>query len=176
MKNTRTNAHMYAFIYIAIAVSLSACQKNGKDGLPGVNQPGQDGHSAAFSQASADSSLCPAGGTVLNAGVDLNDDSFLQMGEIKATAVTCNGQDGTSPTLSPFTPVSLVSACGGSVLDPNNEVFIKLSNGQLIGSVSENVDGKNTHFGVVIPGYWHSTGSNGHECNFTVDSNYNVIN
>lgn len=185
---------MKKLLIVSFLIILSACSKNGKDGLSGAvgdsglnGLPGSNGHSAVFSQSVADISLCSNGGTVITAGVDLNDNSLLDVSETKAVAVNCNGlngsngldgtngqdgqngHDGADAPATPFTPVAIVSACGGDINNPNNEVFIRMSNGTLIGTVSENVGGLNTHLGVVAPGAYISTGSNGSGCNFTVN-------
>ncbi len=170
---------MVKMIVFMLAVALVACNgkdgRSGQDGQNGLNghtsPPAVNGHSAAFAAAPADVSLCAAGGTVLNAGTDFNDDGALELTEVSATAVVCNGAPAAT---NGFEPTNLVAACGGNIADSNNELFIRLANGILIGSVSQNVNGLNTHFGVVAPGTWVSTGSNGHTCVFTVDESYNI--
>jgi hypothetical protein len=157
---------------------------NGTNGNNGTN--GTNGHSTLIVSVPAEQSLCPAGGYVFTSGTDLNDDSVLQVTEVTSTAVVCNGTNGTNglnapPT--PFTPASLVEPCAANpnnpsaadLANPNLEVFLKLANGMLIASVSKNLSGEDTHFGVVTPGTWESTGINSN-CVFTVDANGNITN
>lgn len=57
---------------------------------------GTNGHSAAFSMGVADNTACSNGGSILNAGVDTNDNGVLETSEITSIAVVCNGNNGAS--------------------------------------------------------------------------------
>lgn len=153
----------------------------GPQGDPGSN--GSNGHSAAFSMAAADSSLCPTGGSVISMGVDLNDDGILEVSETTQVATVCNGLNGTNGTNgtnappTPFTPVAILAPCAKNPMSPTTaelsnpdlEVFLKLQNGTVIDSFSETVSGYNTHFGVLSPGAYESTGAT--NCTFTYNAN-----
>lgn len=190
---------LYVMLYVSLGLYFTACDntarfadcldgcsmKNGLDGtlgpkgeigVPGSDgNNGNDGHSAAFSQGVATPSLCPNGGVVLNAGVDINDDGVLQVSEIKSTSVTCNGLDGLpSVTVpNPFAPIALIDPCGYTA-GHYNEVFIKFSNGTILASFSDNANGQNTRFSVLVPGSYITTDGTG--CKFTVDSSGNITN
>lgn len=151
---------------------------NGNDGNDGTNgqdgSNGSNGHSAAFSQSIADVSLCANGGAVINMGIDLNDDSVLQLAETKQTAIVCNGLNGTNgqnAPPSPFSPVSVVNPCGDAP-SIDDEVFLRLGNGQLLWSQSDNIQGYNTRFSLGRAGTWQTT--DGDACIFTLDANYQI--
>lgn len=155
---------------------------SGSKGDPGT--PGSNGHNSLISVATADSSLCTNGGSVFSMGTDLNDDATLELTETTSTAVVCNGNngsnghDGNNAPPTPFTPVALVEPCATNpnnpsatdLANPNLEIFLKMSSGLLLATVSANQAGLNTHIGVVAPGMnWVSTGI-GSNCVFSVDS------
>jgi hypothetical protein len=162
--------------------STGATGPQGGTGATGQNGTnGSNGHSSLIKSTPADVSLCSNGGYVFTSGLDVNDDSILQITEVTSSAVICNGTNGSNGTNAPptpFTPAGLVEPCASDpnnpsasdLANPNLEVFLKLSNGMLIASVSLNLDGYDTHFGVVTAGTWISTGINSN-CTFTVDSN-----
>jgi len=160
-----------------------ATGQTGQTGQAGQN--GQNGHSAAFSQGVADSSLCQNGGTVISLGVDLNDNGKLDPNEVTQIATVCNGlngQNGANGTNghdappSPFNIVSLLAPCAADPMhptaselsNPDLEIFEKLQNGTILDSFSENISGYDTHFGVLSPGTYESTGAG--NCIFSVDS------
>lgn len=65
------------------------------------------------------------------------------------------------------------------VLDPcgdapgiYDEVILRLANGQLLSSFSENANGKNTRFSILTPGNYVTT--DGSNCAFSVDLSGNV--
>lgn len=88
-----------------------------------------------------------------------------------------NGADGqpgsTGPAAPPtaFTPTSIVNPCGDA---PNvyDEVFIRLSNGMLIASFSDDVSGANTRFSLITAGSYMTT--DGDHCYFSVDADGNL--
>jgi hypothetical protein len=152
------------------------------DGIQGpIGNAGNSGHSAAIAQSTADTSMCSTGGTVISLGVDINDNGTLETAETTQIATVCNGtkgeqgvagQNGSSPILAPFTPIGVVSACGGSIDDVNNEVFFRLQNGKLVGSVSDKANGENTRLGIITPGTYYSTGHT--SCTFTINSDGSI--
>jgi hypothetical protein len=158
---------------------------NGLNGSMGPQGPsGTNGHSVLVMSGTtlAGDGLCTNGGSVLTLGTDVNDDNILDGTEQTSVAVICNGVDGSngvdgapglnaSPT--PFTPVGIVDPCGTR---PGifNEVFLKLSNGTLLASFSDNVNGTNTRFSILTAGNYMTT--DGDNCTFTVDSLGNITN
>lgn len=171
----------------------------GSNGVNGTN--GLNGHSMASRSSIADSSLCVNGGNVLSVGLDINDDTVLQDGEISDVLVACNGLNGANgsngtngtngsngsngsngatgatgaagsnapPTA--FTPVALINPCGAS---PSgfDEMFIKLQNGMVIASFSDNNTGYNTRMSVLRAGTYQTTDNDA--CIFTLDSSGNI--
>jgi hypothetical protein len=66
---------------------------NGADGEDGAN--GADGLSSLVRVRQEDgSATCPAGGSVVESGIDRNRDSVLDDEEVDSSALICNGSDG----------------------------------------------------------------------------------
>lgn len=176
---------------IALLMILSACGRNGVDGkdgtsgfngqngtngIDGVNGlAGDNGYNSLVSLV-AGANSCSNGGTTLLTGLDLNRNNSLDTLEVMASAQICNGQngadgedgvDGEDASLSGFTPIALVNPCGDApgVYD---EIFIKLANGTLIASFSENANGKNTRFVILTAGTYQTT--DGDNCVFTLNN------
>lgn len=194
---------LYVSLYLALGLYFTGCDntsktldcidgcsiENGRDGQagpkgsPGLDGlPGLNGHSLAFSKGDADISLCPAGGSVLTAGVDLNDDTVLQASEIQATSIVCNGvngndgedgQDGVSLVPNPYSLVGLVDPCGDSP-GRYDEVFIRFANGSMLASFSDSANGSNTRFSLLVPGSYQTTDGTG--CYFTVSPDGSLTN
>ena len=74
----------------------------------------------------------------------------------------CNG---VVETVTVTEPTVLVNPCGDA---PNvvDEVFVKLSNGTLLASMSADVNGSNTRLVVLEPGRYQTT--DGDQCQFTI--------
>lgn len=154
--------------------------EQGPSGAKGL--PGKNGHSLTF-QTLLTSSCLNGGHTVLMA-VDLNDNNMVDPlidGNLSSMEI-CNGQDGSNGTNgqdgadappSEFTPVEIVDPCSDA---PNifDEVFLRLFNGQLLWSLSDNANGLNTRFSLAVPGSWKTT--DGSACFFSIDSSYNLYN
>jgi hypothetical protein len=152
----------------------------GPAGSNGTN--GTNGHNALAAFVSGGFLSCAAGGTTLIVGTDSNDDGVLQPTEITGSAVICDGanghdgqdgEDGKDAPPTAFTPVALVDPCGDKpgVYD---EVFVRLQNGTLIASFSDDATGTNTHFAVLTAGSYVTT--DGSHCYFSVDANGNLQN
>ena len=129
-------------------------------------------------------------------GIDLNDNSILEDVEIKSIASVCNGLDGVdgedgqdgldgldgrygnAAVSSQFSIAAIYMPCAANPMSPtqaelrnsNLEVMLKLENGLLVSSISDNTAGKNTRFGLVNEGTWLSTGAQ--SCTFTVRNGY----
>lgn len=151
---------------------------NGTNGLNGSN-----GHSAAFSELAADSTVCPTGGTVLSAGVDLNDNQVLEVSETKQVVITCNGQTGATGATGATgsqgsagtngvdaTPVTLVQLCPGvSNYGTFIELGVCLNNTTLIAVYSQNGG-----FATVLAPGNYSSNAIGSACSLTVGPNCKV--
>lgn len=144
---------------------------NGTDGKDGSN--GQDGFSIVTLLGPSNS--CSNGGVTLIIGKDVNRSGVLELAEdsnIQSVDI-CNGQDGTSAPVSQLTPVGIINPCGDA---PNlqDEVFLKLQNGTILTSISENANGKNTRLSFLTQGTYITT--DGDNCRFTIDSVGNISN
>ena len=80
-----------------------------------------------------------------------------------------NGLDATVPEGTNITEV--IDPCGDAI-GIIDEVLLKLSNGQVLASFSENANGKNTRFSLIPTGSYVTT--DGSNCHFTVDALGNV--
>lgn len=125
--------------------------------------PGEDGLSMVFSTSSASS--CPNGGSVILMAQDTNRNNLFDLtdGSIMSTTI-CNGTNA-PPTA--FTPVGLLDPCGDAP-GRYDEIFLKLSNGTILASFSDNVSGLNTRFSVLSPGTYQTT--DGDNCIFTINA------
>lgn len=122
---------------------------------------------------------CSNGGLTVLMGVDANDNLVLDTLEVQQSNEICNGQNGSNgqngldapPT--PFSPTGLVEPCGDApgVFD---EVFIRLANGSIVASFSDNISGYNTRFSLLTPGTYQTT--DGDNCIFSLDNNGNIYN
>ena len=90
----------------------------------------------------------------------------LTDGSIMSTTI-CNGVDGDDAPATAFTPVALLDPCGDAP-GRYDEVFLKLSNGTILASFSDNVSGLNTRFSVLTPGTYQTT--DGDNCVFTINA------
>lgn len=81
------------------------------------------------------------------------------------------GIPGINAIVSAYSIDSVIDPCGDApgVID---EVLLKLHNGQLLVSFSDNTKGDNTRFAILSAGNYHTT--DGSNCNFSVDSLGNV--
>lgn len=161
-------------------VSVNGCGKPAQQGAPGAKGdagiPGINGHNAIVSMANV-ALTCSHGGYTLIVATDMNDNQIIDAGDVASSAEICHGapgaaghdgedgHDGADAPPTPFSPVGIVNPCGDA---PNlvDEVFLKLSNGLLLASFSDNSLGKNTRFGVLTPGAYQTT--DGDNCSFTV--------
>lgn len=92
-------------------------------------------------------------------------------GNVGATGA--QGIPGQDAPINPYDPVGLVDPCGTNP-SIHNEVFIRLYNGLLLASFSDNINGYNTRFTVLSPGTFQTT--DGDNCIFTVTNTYQIIN
>lgn len=145
---------------------------SGSNGLAGQNgQDGQDGYGMVFTQTTA--TTCANGGSTLLFARDLNRNSVFDIEDDNIQSLTvCNGLNGTngidgaSAAPSAFTPVTLLNPCGDApgIYD---EVFMKLSNGTVLVSFSDDWTGHNTRLSVITPGTYQTT--DGDNCIFTIN-------
>lgn len=167
---------------------------NGTNGSDGAN--GSFGHNSLITVLHSAPS-CVNGGITLLAGIDVNDSNSLDGIEVASSTEVCNGQNGingvngtngsngtngvngtngtngTNAAPTAFTPVSIVDPCGDTpgIYD---EIFIRLQNGMLIASFSDNANGQNTRFSIITAGSYITT--DGSACYFSVDGSGNLYN
>lgn len=153
---------------------------------------GSDGLSVVFSIVQSNS--CANGGYTLLMAYDSSGNGVLDINDTGLqSADICNGLagdigskgdkgdtgssglDGASPSLPVFTPTALITPCSDRVGITYKETFLKLVNGTLLASFSDDTNGKNTRFSILIPGNYQTTDGRPY-CYFTVDSNNNIIN
>jgi len=146
----------------------------GNPGLDGAN--GVDGYSTLVKVAN--SALCVAGGVEIITGLDLDRNNELDLSEQEYSSTICNGETGAtgSPgapgiagpaSTSPFDIVQIIDVCGDApgILD---EIFLKLRNGNIVASFSDNANGQNTRFSLLSNGNFRTT--DGSNCFFTVNN------
>jgi hypothetical protein len=75
--------------------------------------------------------------------------------------------------MTPFTIVGLINPCGDApyIYD---EIFLKLANGTIIASFSDDIYGTNTRFSVLAPGTFMTT--DGDRCIFSVNAAGQIYN
>lgn len=172
-----------------LAFTLVACG-NGKEPIFVIEKDGvagKDGTNGFNSLVALVSSpvggVCVAGGTEVLTGLDVNANGLIDAGDSNLQSSTiCNGvagadgqdgSDGQDAAPTAFTPVALLDPCGdfaGTV----DEVLLKLSNGTVLASFSDNANGKNTRFGILGAGSYQTTDGSG--CFFSIDANGDMYN
>lgn len=140
---------------------------NGSNGDDGNR--GQDGYDQVVLLIAAGAS-CATGGTTFLMARDLNRNGTLDVldDDRFQSATICNGVDGAAGAdaqLPPFALVQIIDPCDDA---PNvyDEVIIRLSNGQLLASFSDNVNGYNTRFSILPPGNYITT--DGSYCHISI--------
>jgi hypothetical protein len=128
---------------------------NGSNGSDGAD--GQDGENCEVVQAINGALIVCANSSVLVLNGQNGEDGT-------------DGEDGSDAPPTAFTVTAIIDPCGQQ--SQWDEVLLKLANGQIIASFSQNASGLNTRFVSLLPGSYITT--DGTACQFTVDSNLNV--
>lgn len=137
----------------------------GRDGANGTN--GQDGASMVFETLSASTEQCVSGGSLIVMAIDSDRSGSLTLADSNhAAIVVCNGRDGQDAHLPLFTPVEAIQACGNSVA--YKEVLLRLANGQVLGSFSDDKNGKMTRLAFLPDGTYMNTDNTG--CVFSLST------
>lgn len=153
---------------------------DGADGRDGAN--GQDGASMVFETLSASTEQCVSGGSLIVMAIDSDRSGSLTPADSNhAAIVVCNGSDGADgrdgvdgqdgrdgqeAPLPLFTPVEAIQACGNSVA--YKEVLLRLANGQVLGSFSDDKNGKMTRLAFLPDGTYMNTDNTG--CVFSLST------
>ena len=121
-----------------------ASGSNGSNGTNGSNgSNGSNGHSLVFTTVSAPPEVCASGGSTLLIASDIHDLGIYDPTLPNQSAMTvCNGSNGQNAEVPSYTPVEAIQPCGATVA--YKEVLLRLANGQVLGSFSDDVSGKMT--------------------------------
>ena len=135
---------------------------------------GSNGHSVVMSIIPASLASCPTGGSTLLMALDVNDSGLYSPLDPQQQSTTiCNGLNGTNGTngtngvnaqAPAYSTVDAIMPCGNTV--SNKEVLLRLSDGEILGSVSASASGANTRFSFMNDGSYVDTDGSG--CNFSV--------
>lgn len=135
---------------------------SGTNGTNGLN--GQNGNGVAFSVISADITTCPHGGATVLLATDVGNQGIYSVTAPNQQSMTiCNGQNAVVPQ---YTPVEPIIACGNTVA--YKEVLLLLSNGQVLGSFSNDIGGTMTRLAFLADGTFMNTDGSG--CIFTLET------
>lgn len=139
-----------------VLLGLIGCGSEGRRGVPGSN-----GHS--ISTFVTNVTACVNGGYTVLMATDSNDDGVWEPEDSEQRSFTvCNGTNGTNATPEALT---VVDPCGDSPA-VHDEVLLKLGDGTLLASFSDNASGLNTHFALLTDGSYVTT--DGSACYFSV--------
>ncbi len=142
----------------------------GQNGEVGPSGPaGSNGHSMVFQTLAASSEQCGSqGGTVILMALDVDGLGTYQPHLPQATSATlCNGS---TPAVASYTPVEAIQPCGSG---PGfREVLLRLSNGQVLASLSNNAQGDMTRLAFLPDGNYMTTDSM--SCRFSLSSSGHV--
>jgi hypothetical protein len=132
--------------------------ENGLDGENGVGQVGAQGEKGDSGQDGESCQVTQAiNGALITCGL--------------TSALVLNGQDGQDAPPTAYTVTEVIDPCGNH-LTRIDEVLLKLANGSIIASFSDNVSGLNTRFAIIGAGTYGTTDGTG--CVFNV-SNSGVV-
>ncbi|HVK60357.1 MAG TPA: hypothetical protein VM432_02355 [Bdellovibrionales bacterium] len=153
---------------------------NGAAGAAGA--AGSNGYDMVFQTVAASPEQCPAGGSNILMALDTDRSGTYSAQDSNQQAITlCNGQNGTNgqngqdgedgedgedAILPAYAPVDVIYPCGNNGSYP--EALLRLSNGQVLASFSENANGKNTRFSFIPDGSYVTT--DGRNCQFSLST------
>lgn len=138
----------------------------GQNGEIGPTGPaGSRGHSMVFKTLEASAEQCGSqGGTVILMALDVDDAGTFHPNLPQATSATlCNGS---TPAVASYTPVDAIQPCGAG--PGYREVLLRLSNGQVLASLSNNAQGDMTRLAFLPDGMYMTTDSM--SCRFSLSS------
>lgn len=144
---------------------------DGNDGSVGAAGPaGNNGHGLVFQTTAAPGSSCPTGGKIIMMATDTNDNGQFEVADSNHQSITlCNGANGADGAAAPvpaYSPVEPIMPCGNTVA--YKEVLLRLSNGQVLASFSENVQGLMTRLTLIPDGSYMDTDNS--QCTFTLST------
>jgi hypothetical protein len=141
------------------------------NGVQGAN--GNDGAGMVFEAIAASPEQCGNGGSLIMMAIDIDRSQSLTPADLSPQSIlVCNGlngadgHDGVNAPLPRFSPVQAIQACGDSLA--YKEVLLRLANGQVLGSFSDNPNGKMTRLAFLPDGTYMNTDNSG--CVFTLST------
>lgn len=134
--------------------------KDGTNGADGTN--GKDGNGVAFAVVNASVQQCSSGGSTILMATDVGNTGIYDVTAPNQKSMTiCNGQNAVTPA---YAPVETIQACGNNVA--YKEVLLRLSNGQVLGSFSNDTGGTMTRLAFLPDGEFMNTDNSG--CQFSL--------
>jgi len=155
-------------------------QLQGADGTPGQSivgpkgETGMDGRTSLINTERVSSPMCsPAMGTLVQVGLDVNDNNLLDWQEVSSVDMICDGKDGSDSPPTQYTFTGVLDPCGDAtgIVD---EILFKMANGQILCSFSNNTGGDFTRLAILVAGDYVTTDRSG--CFFTVTEDNKIIN
>lgn len=154
---------------------------DGANGATGAAGPaGSNGYSMVFKVIPASLDECSAGGVTILMALDINRDGVFSTTDLNPQSIsTCNGvagrdgrdgddgedgadgadgedgEDGQYASLPAYTPVAAIYPCGNT--SAYAEVLLRLQNGLVLSSFSDNTSGKMTRFTFLPDGQYMTT-------------------
>jgi hypothetical protein len=145
------------------------------DGAPGpagdagpqgdAGPEGPPGTSCSVESVAADPTVAPNGGALITCG---DTSTLLLNGAPGPTGP--QGQPGTPAPPTAYSVVDVIDPCGPS--GGFDEVFLRLANGTVVASFSDNSAGQNTRLSILVDGTFET--SDGTNCVFTVSTDTSV--
>jgi hypothetical protein len=136
------------------------------DGSTGAQGPqGPAGTSCTVQSVDPDPAVAPNGGALISCGAT---STLLLNGAPGAPGP--QGEPGTPAPPTAFSVVDVIDPCGPS--GGFDEVFLRLANGTVVASFSDNAAGQNTRLSILVDGSFVT--SDGTNCNFSVTTNTSV--
>ncbi len=136
------------------------------DGATGATGPqGPAGTSCSVETVDPDPAVAPNGGALITCG---STSTLLLNGAPGATGP--QGEPGTPAPPTAFSVVDVIDPCGPS--GGADEVFLRLANGTVVASFSDNAAGQNTRLSILNDGTFET--SDGTNCVFTVTTDTSV--
>ena len=161
----------------ACTVNGNSCDSEAKASpVPGPQgaqgEPGKQGDTGAAGSAGES---CSVQAAVNGALITCGGNSVLVLNGLNGSDGQdgADGQDGQDAPPTAYSVVELIDPCGDKP-GKFDEVFLRLANGMLVASFSDNQNGLNTRFSVLTPGSYQTTDGTG--CFFSVDANLNLYN
>jgi hypothetical protein len=132
------------------------------NGVQGAN--GSDGAGMVFETIAASPEQCGNGGALIMMAIDIDRSQSLTPADSSPQSIlVCNGVNAPLPR---FSTVQAIQACGDSMA--YREVLLRLANGQVLGSFSDNPNGKMTRLAFLPDGTYINTDNSG--CVFTLST------